>query len=314
MLLRYQLFRQQGPDRWRFAYFSDQNRIDQTTAAITTAVENVYTKYFADPEVKVPLKGGWFKKGCTVLDVGAGSGLMAMISSRAGAAAVVTLERTQAAQTMVSKIAKANDFSSFKLKPVWASSDAIWCMAKAATSTEDQQCVMDERADIVTMEVVEPSLLGERLCDFIYLGQNKDLTVEDVTMIPSKAELWMAPIDCPVQPISLEKPLRDEISELDLHEFDKFRRHKLQPVSLIHTKYSLYCAGRIKTVDGDRYQMLAEPTLLDCLHFDQALESCKQLRVRILLILVSTVCRKKSSFRRLMMARGMVRSLAACTG
>ena len=243
MLLKYQLFRQQGPDRWRFAYFNDQIRIDQTTAAVKTAVENVYTKYFANPEVQVPLKGGWFRKGCTVLDVGAGSGLMAMISSRAGAAAVVTLERTQAAQTMVSRIAKANDFSSYKLKPVWASSDAICCMATVATSTEDQQCVMDERADVVTMEIVEPALLGERLCDFIYLGQNKDLTVEDVTMIPSKAEIWMAPIDCPVQPISLEKPLRGEISELDLHEFDKFRRHKLQPVSLIHTKYSLCCAG-----------------------------------------------------------------------
>eukprot|EP00658_Telonema_sp_P-2_P065650 TRINITY_DN54849_c0_g1_i2.p1 TRINITY_DN54849_c0_g1~~TRINITY_DN54849_c0_g1_i2.p1 ORF type:complete len:814 (-),score=215.16 TRINITY_DN54849_c0_g1_i2:187-2628(-) len=236
MMFKYALFRSMAPDRWRFTYWGDEARTASYDGALTAAVS----------------------KGCTVLDVGVGSGLIGMMAARAGAT-VVSLEASKPCNAVVQKIVKANALEG-TMTSVWAASDSITCKETAPQQDHDQ-CALDRRASVVCTEIVEPALLGERLTDFVWLGQAKSISTESVQMIPARARVWIAPIECPIQPISLEMSLRGQLSGLDLSEFDKFRRHKLQPICLKHIEY----------------KMLADPKLLAALDFSQPLESANEL-------------------------------------
>ncbi|KAB5514228.1 hypothetical protein OIU77_006082 [Salix suchowensis] len=115
-------------------------------------------------------------KGKTVLDVGAGSGILAMWSAQAGARKVYAVEATKMsghAQTLV----KANNLQ-----------DVVEVLEG---SMED--VILPEKVDVIISEWMGYFLLRESMFDSVICARDRWLKPDGV-MYPSHARMWMAPI------------------------------------------------------------------------------------------------------------------------
>lgn len=152
--LRFELnhiYRQLIP-RWHFAMLNDVERNDAFQIAIKRAVY----------------------PGCTVLDVGAGSGLLAMMAARQGAHFITSCEMLQPLAYLAKRIVALNGFK-----------DQIKIVPK---KSQDLLVGRDlaNRANILITETVDCGLVGEGILPIIRHARQSLLTPE-ATIIPARA-------------------------------------------------------------------------------------------------------------------------------
>jgi SAM-dependent methyltransferase len=147
-------FAQEAVPRWHFAMLNDQERND----ALATALERI-----------VP-------QGGTVLDIGAGTGLLAMMAVRAGAAHVYSCE----ASPLMAEVARqvvAQEGLAEQVTVLACRSDEL------AVGRE-----LPHRVDAVISEIVDCGLIGEGILPSIRHAR-RELLASDGVMLPERARL-----------------------------------------------------------------------------------------------------------------------------
>lgn len=141
------------------------------------------------------------------LDIGTGSGLLAMMAARAGAARVVACEMIQPLARAASRIITQNGYG-----------DRITVVAKRSTQLA-VGADLPERADLLISEIVDGGLLGEGILRTLRHA-NSMLTTPDAAVIPMAATVWGALIES----ADLRRQHRlDSVAGFDLSELDMFR-------------------------------------------------------------------------------------------
>lgn len=150
------IYRQIVP-RWHFAMLNDVERNN----AFETAIEKVVTQ------------------DCTVLDVGSGSGLLAMIAARVGAKSVVSCESVGSIAYLAQKIVALNGLEEqINIVPKYSYELVVG---------KD----LHERADILVTETVDCGLVGEGILPIIRHAR-QSLLKEDAVIIPARATIKFA--------------------------------------------------------------------------------------------------------------------------
>ncbi|KAL1515803.1 hypothetical protein AB1Y20_002419 [Prymnesium parvum] len=124
--------------------------------------------------------------GLHVLDIGSGSGLLAMMAARAGAARVTSLEMVPALAAAARHIVRQNGFSA------------------QVTIIEDKSTDMDEakldgKADLLVCEIVDDQLLGEGVLTTVKDARRR-LLKPGAQIIPSGAVVYALAIEFRPQP------------------------------------------------------------------------------------------------------------------
>lgn len=147
------------------------------------------------------------RPGTRVLDIGAGSGLLAMMAARAGAAEVTSCEVNNAVATMASEIVEANGFA-----------DRVKIVAKHSRDLEVGKDV-DQPADLLVSEIVSNNLLGEDVlgCMENTVGR---LTRADACIVPSHGAVRIAL----AQYDGLPRKTLGSIDGFDLSPFNRLAR------------------------------------------------------------------------------------------
>ncbi|WP_165495152.1 50S ribosomal protein L11 methyltransferase [Actinomadura roseirufa] len=142
--------------RWHWEMLHDEERGELYDRAIRRAVA-------ADP-------------GALVLDIGAGSGLLAMMAARAGAREVVACEgEPSVAETAVQVVRTAGY------------DDAVTVVPKLSTRMRVPED-LPRRADLLVTEIVDCGLLGEGILGTIAHAREHLLTA-DATILPGRARV-----------------------------------------------------------------------------------------------------------------------------
>lgn len=141
------------------------------------------------------------------LDIGTGSGLLAMMAARAGAARVVACEMITPLARAAARIVARNGYG-----------DRVTVLAKKST----QLAVgvdLPERADLLISEIVDGGLLGEGMLRTLRHA-NSMLVTPDAAVIPLAATVSGALIEC----ADLRHQHRlSPVAGFDLSELDMFR-------------------------------------------------------------------------------------------
>ncbi len=146
------------------------------------------------------------KNGGVVLDIGSGSGLLAMMAARAGATRVITCEEIPHIAAKATQIIEENGYA-----------DTIQVLNKLSTKIVVGQD-MPERADILVAEVFDDGLLGE--CAFETIEHaRKHLLKPDAQIIPCGARVFAVAIES--QEL-FENTRVEKVSGFDLSAFNEF--------------------------------------------------------------------------------------------
>ena len=179
-----QLKAQQLP-RWHFPMLADARRNKAFRAAIEKVVDD----------------------GSHVLDIGTGSGLLAMMAARAGAAHVTACEVSAPVAAIAGKIVAQNGLS-----------DRITVVAKRSNTLvigED----MEKPADVVIAEVFDQGLIREGALPTLRHAVHR-LAAPGATLIPRAATVKGVLVEMPA--LRAVNPIK-EIEGFDLSAFDDFR-------------------------------------------------------------------------------------------
>lgn len=117
-----------------------------------------------------------------VLDIGAGSGLLAMMAARAGAAKVVTCEMVVPVAEKAREIIAGNGYA-----------DRVTLHALKSTCLAVGN-ELPRRADILVSEILDVGLLGEHVLPTLAHAR-RNLLAADATIIPARATVWMMPLE-----------------------------------------------------------------------------------------------------------------------
>jgi type II protein arginine methyltransferase len=172
--------------RWHFPMLHDDERNAAFDKAIRAAV----------------------RPGDRVLDIGSGSGLLAMMAARAGAASVISCEAQPAVAAMAAEIVAANGF-------------AEWIRVIPRQSTDlDVEADLGGPVDVVISEVLSANLVGEGV----------QATMEDATgrllrpggrLVPASADIVVALAEwTDLKPVG-------QASGFDLGPFNRLRQGEL---------------------------------------------------------------------------------------
>lgn len=112
-----------------------------------------------------------------VLDIGTGSGLLAMIAAKHGADEVVTLEAFSPTSTVARKVIEANGYR-----------DKITLINKHSTAFQVGEEGMKEKANILVAELLDTELIGEGAIRS-YNEAHRHLLEEDCYCVPHSAEI-----------------------------------------------------------------------------------------------------------------------------
>jgi len=170
---------------WHFDMLNDSERNNAYNQAITKAASNAGH----------------------VLEIGTGSGLLAMMAARAGAQKVTTCEMSVPLARVAAKIIQKNGYA-----------DRVTVVAKKSTLLQIGR-ELPEPADVLIAEVFDVGLLGEHFLPALEHAR-RNLLAEDAVIIPAAAEIRAMLIECPQ--LRRINPIK-EIAGFDLRDFDVFR-------------------------------------------------------------------------------------------
>lgn len=171
---------------WHFPMMNDTARNDAYEAALKAAV----------------------KPDSVVLDIGSGSGLLALMAARAGADRVDTVEVVPAIADAARDIVTANGFA-----------DRITVHNKLSTALKVGED-LPRKADILVTETFDVGVLGEHVVRTIRHARANLLT-EDAVIIPAHADV----IGVLLESAELRKLAKvEDVSGFDLSPFNRFRK------------------------------------------------------------------------------------------
>lgn len=170
--------------RWHFVMLNDRDRNLKYEQALTQAIT---------PD-------------SVVLDIGAGSGLLAMIAARAGAKKVITCEMVPAIAEIASEIIAANGFT-----------DQITVIPKKSTNLE-LGIDLPEPANLLVTETFDVGLLGEEALISIRHAIEHLLTPQ-AQILPSQAQVYAQLIESPQLH---QEDFVDFASGFDVSKFNRF--------------------------------------------------------------------------------------------
>jgi type II protein arginine methyltransferase len=146
-----------GVPRWHASMLSDTARSDAYERAIRRAV----------------------RPDCVVLDIGSGSGLLAMMAARAGARRVYTCEAVPAVAETAREIIAANGLS-----------ERITVFAKHSTEL-DRDRDLDGGADLIVSEIISDNMLCEGVIGSLDHAA-RELARPNATFIPHRTSMRVA--------------------------------------------------------------------------------------------------------------------------
>tara|TARA_R110001599_G_scaffold113697_4_gene279053 strand:- start:3118 stop:4830 length:1713 start_codon:yes stop_codon:yes gene_type:complete len=172
---------------WHFDMLEDTARNDAYQAAIEKALKE--------------------KPNARVLDIGTGSGLLAMMAARAGASEVIACEMHSELATVAKEIIKANGYEN-KIKVI----------NKKSTDLE-KGVDYTEKFDLIVSEILDCGGLGEGVVPSLRHAK-KALMKTGGIMLPAGMSIFGQLIEIPNK--YLVNPIK-QISGFDLSAFDQFR-------------------------------------------------------------------------------------------
>ena len=153
-----------------------------------------------------------------VLDIGTGSGLLAMMAARAGAAKVTACEKLSHVARAARQVIEDNGYS-----------DIITVVEKSSEHIR-VGIDMERPADVLVSEIIDAGLLGENVLPTMrHVMQH--LVMPNAKIIPKSGEIMGALVEMPMR--RRTNPLRS-ISGFDLSAFDIFRGPNQHKVVLNH--------------------------------------------------------------------------------
>jgi protein arginine N-methyltransferase 7 len=141
--------------RWHFAMLNDHRRNARYEAAIAASV----------------------RPGDLVLDIGTGSGLLALLAARAGAELVVTCEAEPVIARAARQIVAANGYED-RIRVV----DGLSTGLRVGVD-------LPARADVLVTEIFDCGLLGEQVLSTVEHAR-RELLTDDARILPRRARLW----------------------------------------------------------------------------------------------------------------------------
>lgn len=132
------------------------------------------TDLFAEAIAKV------VRPGDVVLDVGTGTGILAMLAARAGAKQVYAIDQSAIAKT-AANLVKANGLS-----------DRVKILGGPAS-----ELVLDEKVDVLVSEWLGHLAFVEGMLDDVLIARDQNLK-EGGRMLPAEVQLQLTPVDDPV--------------------------------------------------------------------------------------------------------------------
>lgn len=189
---------------WHFPMMNDTVRNDAYEKALKSALQ----------------------KGGVVLDIGSGSGLLAMMAARHGATRVITCEEVSMVAEKAKVIIQRNGFS-----------DQIQVINKLSTNLV-AGIDYPERADILVTEIFDNGLLGENALVAIDHAR-KHLLKPNAQLIPSGVRVYAMCIESS----EIYKNHRVEtVSNFDLSPFNQFTSYNYIGYHLAKTDYQALSA------------------------------------------------------------------------
>ena len=119
------------------------------------------------------------RPGDVVLDVGTGTGILAMLAARAGAKRVYGIDASEVAQT-AANLVKANGLG-----------DKVKILRGPA-----QELELDEPVDLIVSEWLGHFAFVENMLDDVLIARDRNL-VEGGRMLPARVDVRLAPLDDP---------------------------------------------------------------------------------------------------------------------
>jgi tetratricopeptide (TPR) repeat protein len=185
------IVRSRAVPMWHFSMMNDVERNEAYEAAIRSGVSS----------------------GSRVLEIGTGSGLLAMMAARAGARHVTTCEMDEALAAKARQIVTANGYA-----------EEIVVVRKKSTDLRIPED-LPERADVLIAEIISSDLIGEGLLP-AYEDAKRRLLKKDAVIVPSAASIRC----CLAQARGLERFTRaGHIAGFDLGRFNDFAPIKVHP-------------------------------------------------------------------------------------
>ncbi len=149
-------------DRWHFPMVNDTVRNARFDAAIRRVVS---------PD-------------STVLDIGAGTGLLSLMAARAGARHVIACEANPALASLAREVVRRNGYSD-RIRVINGASRQL---------VAARDFPGGRRADVLVAEVFDTMVIGEGALD-TFGHARRELLVPDARLIPGRAVLYAAPIE-----------------------------------------------------------------------------------------------------------------------
>lgn len=213
---------------WHFPMLADQARNKAYRRAIEAAV----------------------KPGMLVLDIGTGTGLLAMMAARAGAAEVVACEMDERLAGVAREIVARNGFA-----------ERIRVVARKSTDLAIGRD-LPRRADLIVSEILDSALIGEGMLPTMRHALGA-LAVPGAAVIPGSATVTGALISVPrLRPVN---PLAS-IEGFDLSPFDRFRNKG---------------AGLPTDLRGEEHAFLSAPATIFDFDFTRPIASPRERTVRL---------------------------------
>jgi Flp pilus assembly protein TadD/SAM-dependent methyltransferase len=213
--------------KWHFAMLNDDARNTAYARGIRAAV----------------------KPGDHVLEIGAGSGLLAMMAARAGAARVTTCEVNSVLADVARQIVQANGLS-----------DRVAVIGRKSNLLEVGR-ELPQPADVLIMEIFDTVLVGEGVLPSLE-DARKRLLKPGARVLPQRARLYAAAIEIPgwrrVNPVR-------KIAGFDLAPFDVFRNP----------------AGEMLELAREEHRMLTQPFPVFDFDFREPVPGAGQKRIDI---------------------------------
>lgn len=187
--------------KWHFTMLNDEARNDAYRRGIEAAV----------------------RPGDHVLEIGAGSGLLAMMAARAGAGRVTTCEVNPALADAARQIVAANGLA-----------DRVTVIGRKSTLLEIGRD-LPQPADLLIMEIFDTVLIGEGVLPSLEDARRRLLKPE-ARVLPQRAQVYAAAVEIPH--LRRVNPIR-EVAGFNLSGFDVFRNPAGEMVELSREPHRL---------------------------------------------------------------------------